>query len=159
MNAQVLPLDHREAWLPLLEASVCEVFEIMVGSRLEPVTSAQALPRLEFASMVGLSGRVCGILTLCTSARSAALIASKMLGVDPQEADARTWDVLGEVCTMIAGTFKNKLPGGGESCMLSVPTVITGVDYNFHFLSDGDSLRVMLAFEGVPIVVAVELHA
>ncbi len=157
-NVEVAQPD-RATRLPLLELSAREVFEIMVGSKLEPVGEHQTPPRLEFTSMVGLAGRICGVFTLCTSARSATLIASKMLGIEPREADPQTWDAIGEVCNMIAGNFKNKLPDTGEPCMLSVPTVISGGDYNFRPLTDGDSLRVMLAFEGVPIVVSLEVHS
>ena len=157
-NLEVVPADRRSNWLSLLEVSVREVFEIMVGSNLHAVPPDQTLPRLEFTAMVGLAGRICGVLTLCTTAHSAALMASKMLGIEPQEADPQTWDAIGEVCNMIAGNFKNKLPGGSEPCLLSVPTVISGGDYNFHSLSDGDRLQTILAFDGVPIVVSLELH-
>jgi hypothetical protein len=38
-------------------------------------------------------------------------------------------DAIGEICHMVAGNFKNKLIGLVNSCMLSVPAVVTGRSY------------------------------
>jgi hypothetical protein len=54
----------RESWLPLLQLAATEVFEIMLGAKLEPVTEASSLPACEITSMVGLAGQLCGVLTL-----------------------------------------------------------------------------------------------
>jgi chemotaxis protein CheX len=147
-----------ENWLPLLQLAVKEVFEIMLGSKLEPHSDSGAAPK-DFTAMVGLAGQLCGVMTMRCSAQSAALIASKMLGIDPKEANAEMWDAIGEVANMIAGNFKNKLTGMGDRCMLSVPTVITGADYSFHSLADSTPLEVTMAFEGEPIVVNLEIHS
>src|SRR5215470_8953008 len=125
-----------ERWLPLLELAVREVFEIMLGCKLEPLANINSTT-LEFTAMVGLAGQLCGVVTMRSTAKSAVLMASKMLGVDPKDADQQTWDAIGEVTNMVAGNFKNKLSGLGDKCMLSVPTVITGADYSFHSLADG----------------------
>jgi CheY-specific phosphatase CheX len=63
----------------------------------------------------------------CASwAKSARLIASKMLGGDSKYPDEQLWDAVGELCNVIAGNFENKLTRISERCMRSVPTVITG---------------------------------
>jgi chemotaxis protein CheX len=150
--------ESRESWLPLLELAVQEVFQIMLSSQLESAEGME-LTFPEFTSMVGLAGQLCGLLSVCCSAKSAALITSKMLGVDPKDAKEQLWDAMGEVCNMVAGNFKNKLSGLGESCMLSVPTVITGADYSTHSLADSGALQVTLSFEGEPISVSLEIHS
>jgi chemotaxis protein CheX len=147
-----------EEWLPFLELACQEVFEIMLGCKLEARKPEDDLPP-EFTAMVGLAGQLCGVLTLRCNAQSATLMASKMLGVDLKQADEHMWDALGEVCNMIAGNFKNKLTGMADRCMLSVPTVITGADYSFHALADASPLEVTFAFEGLPISVALEIHS
>jgi len=48
--------------------------------------------------MVGLAGQLCGVLTLCCSFPTAAMMASKMLGVEPDQADQQMWDAIGEIC-------------------------------------------------------------
>lgn len=147
-----------ENWLPLLELAVREVFEIMLGCKLEPMVSLNDMT-LEFTAMVGLAGQLCGVVTMRSTAKSAVLMASKMLGIDPKEADQQTWDAMGEVTNMVAGNFKNKLTGLGDKCMLSVPTVITGADYSFHSLADAGPLEVMFMFEGSPLLVSLEIHS
>ncbi len=154
MNQQAIP----GSWQPLLELACREVFDIMLGYKLEPLAGEDP-PAPEFTAIVGLAGHLCGVLSLRCDAKSANLMASKMLGVDPKQADEHMWDALGEVCNMIAGNFKNKLTGMGEGCMLSVPTVITGADYSFHSLADEGQLEVMFRFEGSLVVVALETHS
>jgi chemotaxis protein CheX len=42
---------------------------------------------------------------------------------------------MGEICNMLAGTWKSKVPDLASNCGLSVPAVITGSDYNLHVQS------------------------
>ncbi|HXZ39129.1 MAG TPA: chemotaxis protein CheX [Terriglobales bacterium] len=147
-----------EGWIPFLELAAREVFEIMLGCMLETQSAAGPVPA-DFTAMVGLAGQLCGLLTLRCGAHSAALMASKMLGVDVKESDQQMWDAIGEIANMIAGNFKNKLTGMGDRCMLSVPTVITGSDYSFRSMADTGPLEVVFLFEGAPISVAVEVHS
>jgi len=150
------PQTTPEEWRPLLVLAAQEVFEIMLGAKLEsaPATAVAT----ECTAMVGLAGQLCGLLTLRCGSRSAALMASRMLGVEPQQIDEQMWDAIGEIANMIAGNFKNKLTGMSESCMLSVPTVITGSDYNCRSMADTGPLEVTLLFEGAPLAIAVEVH-
>ena len=65
---------------------------------------------------------------------------------------------MGEICNMVAGNFKNKISGLGDSCMLSVPTVITGADYNVRSMVN-DTLQAAFLFEGEPVIVSLEVHS
>jgi chemotaxis protein CheX len=154
-----LGAQGRESWLPLLQLAATEVFEIMLGAKLEPLAEASTLPACEITAMVGLAGQLCGVFTLRCSFATAALMASKMLGIEPQQADPQLWDATGEICNMLAGNFKNKLTGLSDKCMLSVPTVISGGDYTFHSLADAGTMEIMMTFEEHPIVIALELHS
>ena len=149
---------QQENWLPILELSTREVFSIMLDSTLEPAAGLEQKPPTEFTAMVGLAGSLCGLLTLSCSSRTANQIAARMLGIDSGSPGEQVWDALGEICNMIAGNFNNKLSGPDGRCMLSVPTVITGEEYNFHALSDGGSFETVLLFEGAPVVIRLEIH-
>lgn len=130
------PVRSDEWRLALYEAAA-EVFELMVG---EPVSRQDAATdgANETTAMVGLAGALCGVLSIRCSASLAAVIASKMLGEPVESANAadQLCDALGEICNMVAGNFKARIEGLQEKCMLSVPTVITGQDYNLHSLAD-----------------------
>lgn len=156
---EILATDtHHEKWTPLLEVSAREVFELMLGCQLAvPATADES--NLDITSMVGLAGKMCGILSLRCDGKSAALMASKMLGTEPDKVGPEMSDALGEVCNMIAGNFKNKISGMGDGCLLSVPTVITGTNYNLYSPTDSPGLEVQLLFEGRPIVIALQIRS
>jgi chemotaxis protein CheX len=100
-----------------------------------------------------------GVLTMRCAAKSATLMASKMLDMEPAEDSHDVLDALGEICNMVAGNFKNKVAGMGDGCMLSVPTVITGNSYSLHSLADSGALEVRLLFESEPIAITLQIHS
>jgi chemotaxis protein CheX len=150
--------SHEENWLPVLELAVEEVFEIMLGCRVKPTAPAEHPPSSEFTAMIGLAGALCGILTVCCSAKTAGQMATKMLGATASS-DSEVCDALGEVCNMVAGNFKNKLAGTDERCMLSVPSVISGGAYSLHSMADGNAVETVLLFENAPVAVRLQLQS
>ena len=158
-NPQMIANEASDSWAPLLGLAAHEVFERMLGSRLVPAPELPTGEENDVTSMVGLAGQVRGIMTVRCPTKAAVLMASKMLGVDAAQAGTEMWDAIGEVCNMIAGNFKNKIAGMGDGCMLSVPTVITGVDYSLHPAVDSRKTEVHFVFEGFPMDVSLEIHA
>lgn len=148
--------DH-EGWLTLLEVSAQEVFELMLSSHLTVPTTDEE-PTGEITSMVGLAGQLCGVLSVRCNGKAAALMTSKMLGVDLDKAGPEMPDALGEICNMVAGNFKNKITGMGDGCMLSPPTVISGSDYRMTSQTDDPTLRVRMLFEDMPIVISLQIQ-
>ena len=147
-----------EDWLPLMELATREVFDLMLGCQLaKPEIAVDGT--FDTTSMVGLAGKMCGILTCSCGANAATLMASKMLGVPATAGSREVLDALGEVCNMVAGNFKNKIPGMGDGCLLSVPTVITGKNYSMHSLAESAALEVRLLLEGMPIVISLRIRA
>jgi chemotaxis protein CheX len=149
--------NGHEGWVPLMELAAREVFELMLGCKLtllEPPSEAS----LEITSMVGLAGKLCGVLSIRCDRKSAALMASKMLSVEVEKVGVQTSDAMGEIANMVAGNFKNKVSGLGDGCMLSPPTVITGSDYDMHSLADAPAVEIHLLFENMPIVITLQVH-
>jgi chemotaxis protein CheX len=157
-NAMAPAKSIPDAWVSLLELAAREVFEIMLGCKLEVPPEPPAASG-DITAMVGLAGQLCGLLTLRCTTQSAALMVSKMLGTEIHSGDGQMWDALGEIANMVAGNFKNKLTGMGDKCMLSVPTVITGSDYNYRSMADTGPLELTFLFESLPVVVALEVHS
>jgi len=150
--------DGHKDWIPLLDLATREVFQMMLGSQLK-TSETTADIGLDITSMVGLAGQLCGMLSLRCTQKLAALMASKMLGTDPGTIGPEIADACGEICNMVAGNFKNKISGLNDGCMLSVPTVVTGSDYQMRSLSDYPALEVRLELEEMPIVVSLEIHS
>ena len=55
---------------------------------------------------------------------------------------------IGEICNMLAGTWKGKVPELAANCGLSVPAVITGRDYNLHVQAPEFQLQPFLRVSG-----------
>jgi chemotaxis protein CheX len=157
VNATLVPNGRQQDWVPLLDTAAREVFELMLGSPLTmPATVEEA--SLDTTAMVGLAGKLCGVLSVRCSGKAAALMTSKMLRVDLDKVGPEVSDALGEVCNMVAGNFKNRIAGLAEGCMLSPPTVITGSNYNLHSKADSPALEVRLLFETMPIIIFLQIH-
>jgi OmpA family/Chemotaxis phosphatase CheX len=99
--------SQEENWLPILELAVEEVFEIMLGCRVKPVSRAEHTPSTEFTAMIGLAGALCGILTLSCDEKSVREMARCMLGPEIAESEGQVSDAMGEICNMIAGNFES----------------------------------------------------
>jgi chemotaxis protein CheX len=150
-------------WLPVLELASHEVFHIVLKAELERSDRAP-IEGVAFTAMVGLAGGLCGVLSLRCCQQSAEEVAASMLGGADHEhasehASEHAWDALGEMANMIAGSFKNKIDGLSDKCLLSVPTVITGADYTSHSLADKRPLELWFRFHGRPFGVALEIHS
>lgn len=150
----------RATWTPLLELSAREVFDIMLGTQLHPFEPPVNEPvnQGEFTALVGLAGSLCGVLSIRCNNQAARIMAGKMLGMPPEEVDNDSWDALGEIANMIAGNFKGKLSGVGNHCMLSVPTIIVGSDYETRSLAATNMIEATFQFEQTPVYVTLELH-
>ncbi|MGA2019637.1 MAG: chemotaxis protein CheX [Candidatus Sulfotelmatobacter sp.] len=161
MNSNHLVLvaeKQHQDWLPFLEFATREVFEMMVGCQLTKQETASTA-RFNVTAVVGLAGKLSGVIGVRCQEKTAALMASRMLGVELDKVGAETSDALGEVCNMVAGNFKNKISGLGDGCMLSPPSVITGEDYVVHTRPSMAILEVNLLFETMPLLVTLHVHS
>jgi chemotaxis protein CheX len=149
--------QHQD-WLPFLEFATREVFEMMLGCQL---TKSETAPTVRFnvTAVVGLAGKLSGVIGVRCQEKAAALMASRMLGVELDKVGAEISDALGEVCNMVAGNFKNKISGLGDGCMLSPPSVITGEDYTVHTRPPMPTLEVNLLFETMPLLITLHVHS
>jgi chemotaxis protein CheX len=145
-------------WLPFLEFATREVFEMMLASQL---TTSESSPtsRFNVTAVVGLAGKLSGVISVRCQENAAKLMASRMLGVELDKVGQELSDALGEVCNMVAGNFKNKISGLGDGCMLSPPSVITGENYTVHSRPSAPTLEINLLFESMPLLVTLHVHA
>lgn len=148
----------RDGYRDELAKAACEVFEIMVGTSLAAATEESPAFASDFAAIVGIAGTLCGLVGLHTSFECARRMAARMLGSDEVAAGGDVQDAIGEVCNMIAGSFKARIAGLADGCALSVPTVIIGRDFALFSLARGEHYEVTYTFEGKPLTVTLDLH-
>jgi len=149
----------RDGYRDELAKAAYEVFEIMVGTSLATATEGSPDFVPDFAAIVGIAGSLCGLVGLHTSFECARRMAAKMLGGDEVAAGADVQDAIGEVCNMIAGSFKGRIAGLADGCALSVPTVIIGRDFALFSLAHGEHYEVTYTFEDQPLSVTLDLHS
>lgn len=152
----LVPFDPN--WKSVLECAILEVFEMMAATRLELNPESTEEPRGEQTAMVGLAGSLCGMITIRCSQSAAGRFASLMLGGASGSNTSTIRDAMGELCNMIAGNFKAKISNLADSCVLSVPTVITGEDYFMSPMDPSDGITIALNFDGDPMWVSLITH-
>jgi len=133
-----------------LDASVEEVFQLMLGvnCRREDNQPGLNIPEPEsVTAVVGFGGLLSGACVFSSGRAAALAIAGHMTGMEFQEIDDIVKDGIGEVCNMLAGAWKGKVPELAANCGLSVPAVITGRDYKLHVQAPEFQLKHLYRFE------------
>jgi chemotaxis protein CheX len=133
-----------------LDASVDEVFRLMLGvdcNRQSDELLNAGAQKESVTAVVGFGGALSGACVFCCSAKTAMSIAAHMTGMEFSEVDDTVQDGIGEMCNMLAGAWKGKVPGLAANCGLSVPAVITGRDYNIHVQAPRFQLHHHYGFE------------
>ena len=116
-----------------LDHAVAEVFLLMMGIACEPAGIAPPAAKGDMVTaVVGLAGALSGACVLRMEQKVALEMAGLLVGSEMPSFDDTVKDALGEVCNMLAGAWKGKLPGISANCMLSVPAVVSGTNYELH---------------------------
>lgn len=117
-----------------LNRAVKEVFGLMLGVPVEVVVP-DLWPNNETETMtalIGLAGAISGTCAMVVKSEAGIHMASCMAGMELNAVDETVLDGLGEITNMLAGAWKAKIPELNGACMLSVPTVVTGTQYEVH---------------------------
>jgi chemotaxis protein CheX len=115
-----------------LDASVEEVFQTMLGIKCRRDSSPAVIEPESVTAVVGFGGLLSGACIFRSGSIAARKIAARMTGMEFEEVDDTVKDAIGEICNMLAGSWKGKVPDLAANCGLSVPAVITGRDYTLH---------------------------
>jgi chemotaxis protein CheX len=120
------------------DEAVGEVFSMMLGFEAKAVETAPAVVMGEVfgrTAIVGFSGAMRGSCEIRMDSLAAHAVCSAMIGDVSVEEDESIDDAVGELCNMLAGGWKNRVPTLSSSCALSPPTVISGRAYKVHMSS------------------------
>jgi len=138
-----------------LDASVEEVFRLMLGVAVEGDKGPLTIEPESVTAVVGFGGLLSGACVFRCGARVAMQVAAHMTGMEFAEIDDTVKDGIGEICNMLAGAWKGKVPELSANCGLSVPAVISGRDYNLHVQAPEFQLVHCYAFEGLQFSVTI----
>ena len=115
-----------------LDASVEEVFQLMLGVDCRRDGVFVLDEQQSVTAVVGFGGLLSGACVFKSGSSAAMKIAAHMTGMEFSEIDDTVKDGIGELCNMLAGAWKGKVPDLAANTGLSVPAVITGRDYKIH---------------------------
>jgi chemotaxis protein CheX len=130
-----------------LDLSVEEVFHTMLGSACYPAEDGLAQEAETITAVVGFGGLLSGACVFRSGGSAALAIAAKLTGMEFTEIDDTVKDAIGEVCNMLAGAWKGRVPDLSANCGLSIPAVITGSNYRIHVQSPEFRLHHIYRFE------------
>ena len=130
-----------------LDASVEEVFHLMLGVNCQRDPGPLVIAEESVTAVVGFGGLLSGACVFRSGGPAAISIAAHMTGMEFEEIDDTVKDGIGEICNMLAGAWKGKVPHLASNCGLSVPAVITGRDYNLHVQAPEFQLHHTYRFE------------
>jgi chemotaxis protein CheX len=83
-------------------------------------------------AVVGFGGVLSGACVFRTGGAASKKIAARMTGMEFEEIDDTVKDAIGEICNMLAGSWKGRVPLLAANCGLSIPAVITGSNYKLR---------------------------
>jgi len=142
-----------------LDASVEQVFSMMLGvscRRFDDTAIAEAnLQPGMVTAVIGLGGVLSGACVFRCGARAAMRLVGCMAGMNFSEVDAMVEDGIGEICNMVAGAWRNRVPELAAHCGLSVPAVVSGNEYNLHLQELELQLQCAYGFDDVRFTVAI----
>ena len=145
-NIDAMTVKPVTAWISYVHDSLHEVFNMMLGMKVTPCEDAKL--NAELTAIVGLAGSLCGLFCIRCTKETGSKLTQKMLNIDASENETEVMDALGELCNMLAGSFKARVPGVADTCMLSIPTTITGADYQVHPLRGGQRFEMLVRCDG-----------
>jgi chemotaxis protein CheX len=120
--------------------STRETFITMLGCEAHrgDVAVSQRKPEdpRQILAMVGLSGRMRGMVSITFPERTALRVVERLLGMEADAVDETVYDAISEMANIIAGGAKAELSGAHEKPLeLSLPTVVHGAGYEVEFPS------------------------
>jgi len=138
-----------------LDASVEEVFQLMLGVNCGRISEPPAKEAESVTAVVGFGGLLSGACVFTCGSSAAMKIAAHMTGMEFEEVDDTVKDGIGEICNMLAGAWKGKVPELAANCGLSVPAVITGRDYKLRVQAPEFQLQHFYRFEDASFAVTI----
>jgi len=121
-----------------LEKAVTEVISTMLNYQpvIVPCDESALIPGV--SAIVGLGGKVSGIIAIHMTAENACTLASGLLGMSFEEVDEIVADAMGEIVNMLAGGLKKHACQSEELFKISIPSVIRGNNYSTHGPKDSE---------------------
>nr|WP_321468763.1 chemotaxis protein CheX [uncultured Desulfobulbus sp.] len=139
--------------------STIEIFTGMVMMDIsvagEPLQKLGPMKQ-SITGMVGLAGTHKGVLAVHFPKQIALAVTGSFLGMEVEEINEDVQDAIGEIANMLGGNLKTILSDRGKDIQLSLPSTISGEEYNFS--SQAEAEQIILPFQAPSGVFYVEVE-
>lgn len=116
--------------------SVLHVFATMLSIRLDvlPPEEEVTFEGEKVVGSVNFVGKMNGVVHIHVTDVFAKQMTASMLGIKPEQVRsvANIDDAIGELTNMLGGNLKSRLADHGFPCVLSIPSVTRGKDFNIQ---------------------------
>jgi chemotaxis protein CheX len=110
------------------------------------------------SGVIGLAGTHKGVLAIHLPVRVAMAITSSFLGMEVDEVNEDVEDAVGELANMLGGNLKTILSENGRDIDLSLPTTISGKEYEFQSSREADKERINLSCDAGDFSIELQLE-
>ncbi len=110
------------------------------------------------SGVIGLAGMYKGVLAIHIPVDLACAITANFLGMDVREINEDVEDAVGELANMLGGNVKTILSERGSDIELSLPTTITGKEYDFQTRKAVERICVQFAVDSSTFIVELQLE-
>ncbi len=138
-----------------------EIFSSMVMMELRVKGDIQStLAPLEnsITGVIGLAGTHKGVLAMHFPKPVAMAITGSFLGMDVDEINEDVEDAVGELANMLGGSVKSILSAKGRDIDLSLPSVISGENYDFQPTRELERVVIPFQCDAGEFIVELELE-
>ena len=141
--------------------STREIFTSMV--MMEAAVVDQELPgqrvlKEGISGIIGLAGTHKGVLAIHLPGAVAVAVTGSFLGMEVTEINEDVEDAVGELANMLGGSVKAILSENGRDIELSLPTTISGQNYDFQTAKDVEVTHLCFSTESGSFSVELQLE-
>lgn len=141
--------------------STKEIFSTMVMMDVTVVDqdpAARQAIKDGISGIIGLAGTHKGVLAIHIPAPVALAITGSFLGMEVEEINEDVEDAVGELANMLGGNVKTILSENGRDIELSLPTTISGTNYDFQTAKDVEVTALAFATDTGMFTVELQLE-
>ena len=143
----------------MLKSAVTAVFTTMLNLKLDFDTPSAPLFNgdTHVAAAIGFTGEFNGVIYLYSGAAFARRMTGSLLRLPEQEilGDEMVNDALGELTNMVAGHIKSRLCDHHQPCIMTIPTVVRGRDFQIQTVSGVERRSVYFRCDGGQVLVEI----
>ena len=141
--------------------STKEIFTTMVMMEItESEEELEALATFHdgISGVIGLAGTFKGVMAIHLPSSVAFAITGNFLGMEVTEINEDVEDAIGEIANMLGGNIKTILSEKGRDIDLSLPSTISGKDYEFQTSKNAERTIVKFTTESGDFFVELQLE-